>query len=183
MSLSEALSVLSPSLTGKVWSGLAARLVEELRFDRRRLLADDARQRRALGAVALARGAQAAEQVHLQAGGFGELVGRQLGAALIEVVGDAHRPDRVRARRPGSDLVELVERRHHRPLGLLDDVQILGKWRQRGGRRRRGCGHLLFRRRCAASDHGGCAEQGAAHHECPAIETLGQFRDARLCVR
>ena len=61
MSFSEALKVLSPSFTGKVWSGFAARLVEERRLDGRRLLADDAGERRALGAVALARGAEAAD--------------------------------------------------------------------------------------------------------------------------
>ena len=59
----------------------------------------------------------------LQRGGLRELVLRQLRAALVEVVGDAHRPDRVRARRAGADLVELVERRHHRPLRLLHDVE------------------------------------------------------------
>ena len=40
-----------------------------------------------------------------------QLVGRQLRAALVEVVGDAHRPDGVRTRGARADLVELVQPR------------------------------------------------------------------------
>jgi hypothetical protein len=47
--------------------------VEELRLDGGRLLADDARERRALGSVSLARRAQAAEQMHLQTVAFASL--------------------------------------------------------------------------------------------------------------
>ena len=48
--------------------GIRRQAVEERRLDRRRLLADDAGERGALGAVALAGRAQAAEQVHLERG-------------------------------------------------------------------------------------------------------------------
>ena len=104
--------------------GLVAHLVEEQRIDRGRLLAQQPGKRRTLGAVALAGRAEAAEQVHLQPGGLGELVGRQLGAALVEVVGDAHRPDRVRARGPRADLVELVGQDHHRALRGLHHIEV-----------------------------------------------------------
>ena len=136
MSLSDTLNVLSPSLTGKVWSGLSRRLVEERRIDGRRLLADDAGERGALGAVALAGRAEAAEQVHLQRGRLGELVGRQLGAALVEVVGDPHRADRVRARRARADLVELVDVVITGPLDFLTtsrSAESGGRGRLRGG--------------------------------------------------
>ena len=107
--------------------GLGDHLVEEQRVDRGRLLAEQSGKRRALRAVSLAGCAQAAEQVHLQPGGLGQLVGRQLGAALVEVVSDAHRPDRVRARGARSYLVELVGQDHHRALGGFDDIQV---WRK-----------------------------------------------------
>ena len=50
--------------------------VEEQRIHRGRFLADESRQRGAFGAVALARGAQAAEQMHLEPGRLGELISR-----------------------------------------------------------------------------------------------------------
>ena len=105
---------------------LLLHLVEEQRINRGRFLADQPRQRGAFGAVALAGGAQAAEEVNLEAGRLGQLVGRQLRATLIKVVGDAHRPDRVRARGAGTHLVELLDHGHHRALGPFHDVQ---SWR------------------------------------------------------
>ena len=75
--------------------GLGSQLVEEGRVDRRRLLADDAGEGGALGAVTLPCRAEAAVEVHPERGGLGELFRRQLGAALVEVVGDPHRPDGV----------------------------------------------------------------------------------------
>ena len=65
--------------------------LEERRIHRGRLFADEPRQRRAFGSVALARRAQATEQMHLEAGGLRQLIGRQFCAALIEVVGNARR--------------------------------------------------------------------------------------------
>ena len=118
-------------LHGERLVGFGRQFVEERRVDGGRLLADDARKRGALGAMAFAGGAQAAEQVNLQRRGLRQLVSRQLGGALIEVVRDPHRANRVRARRTRPHLVELVDGRHHRPLGLLHDVEIL---REVGGR-------------------------------------------------
>jgi hypothetical protein len=111
-------------LHGEELVRLVPQAVEEQRVDGRRLLADEAGEGGTLGAMPLARGAQAAEEVHLQRRGLGERLRRQLRAAPVEVVGDAHRADRVRARGPGADLVELLERRQHRPLRLPDDVEV-----------------------------------------------------------
>ena len=176
MSFSETSKRLVAELHGEALVRIRDEAVEERRLDGRRLLADHAGERGALGAVALARGAQAAEQVHLDPRRLGELILRQLRAALIEVVGDAHRADRVRARRPGSDLVELVERRHHRTLRLLDHVE-LGREVDLRRRRRAGGGALCIRRHRAARDDGDRADHGAAHQERPAIDA---GRDLRL---
>ena len=102
---------------------LVAQAIEKGGIDGRRLLSDQPRERGALRAVSLARRAEAAEQVNLERRCLGELVRRQLRAALVEIVGDAHRADRVRARGARSHLVELVQRRHHGPLLLLHDIQ------------------------------------------------------------
>src|ERR671913_637772 len=72
-------------------------LVEEQWIDRGRLLANKPCQRRALGAMTFACRAQAAEQMHLETGRIRQLAGRQFRAALVKIVRDAHRPDRVRA--------------------------------------------------------------------------------------
>src|SRR5262249_30141005 len=128
-----------------------------------RRLAYDAREWGALGAVALAGRAEAAVEVDLDARRLSELCGGQLRAALVEVVGDAHRADRVGAGRSGSDLVELLDRGHYRPFRLLDDVE-LGRQGDLGRCRRRGLG-LLFGGHRAARDHGGRAHHRAAHHE------------------
>ena len=45
-------------------------------------------------------------------------------ALLVEIVGNAHRTDRVRAGRARAHLVELVHGRQHRPLALLHHVQV-----------------------------------------------------------
>ena len=104
--------------------GIGGQAVEECGLHGRGLLADNAGKRGTLGAVTLAGCAEAAEQVDLKGCCLRELIGGKLRCALVEVVGDAHRADRVRARWTGADLVELVDRRHHRPLGLLDDIEL-----------------------------------------------------------
>src|SRR5688572_26146390 len=119
MSLRLTSIVFAPSFTWNVWFGLVAQAVEEFRVDRRRFLSDEPCERRAFRAVSLTRRAEAAEQVHLKLRRLGELVGRQLGGLLVEIVGDAHRTDRVRAGRARPYLVELFRGRHHRALPLL----------------------------------------------------------------
>ena len=159
--------------------GLVEHLVEEQRIDRGRFLAEQPGEGCALRAMALAGGAEAAEQMHFQAGRLGELVGRKLGAALVEVVGDAHRADRVRARGAGSHLVELVGQDHHRALGGFDHIQV---WRKRPAEFWTCCllGGLLGAgvgcpRR--ARHDGGRANHGASHHEGAAIHICVVFRD------
>ncbi len=98
--------------------GFVAHLVEKQGIDGGRLLAEQPRERGALRAVPLSGRAEAAEQVHLESRRLRECVRRELRAPLVEVVGNAHRPDRVRARGAWSHLVELVQHRHHRPLAL-----------------------------------------------------------------
>jgi dTMP kinase len=100
------------------------RLVEEFGLDGRRFLADDAGQRRPLGAVAFARGTEAPVEVDLDSRDFRQLIGRQLRASLVEVVRNAHRADRVRTRGPRPHLVELFQGGHDRALGLLHDIEI-----------------------------------------------------------
>jgi hypothetical protein len=156
--------------------GIGREAVEEFRFDRRRLLADDAGQGGALGAVTFAGRAEAAEEMHFDASGFRELIRRQLCAALVEVIGDAHRPDGVGARWARPHFVELVERRHHRSLRLLDDVEVRREWRSRlqwrnRWRRQRGVGGRRTWR--PAGDHGHRAHEGAAHHEGPPVHACG----------
>ena len=183
-SASDRLNVLPPSLHRVGLLRLGDHLVEEQRIHGGRLLAHQACERGALGAMPLAGGAQAAEQMHLEAGGLRQLVGRQLRAALVEVVGDAHRPDRVRARGAGAHLVELVRHGHHRPLGLLDDVEVGRKGAAhleagsvlRGllggllrGRLRRGLLRTGFGRPGGSGHHGRRADGGVAHEECPTV--------------
>ena len=173
---------------------LGDHLVEEQRIHGGRLLAHQARERGALGAVALAGGAQAAEQMHLEAGGLRQLVGRQLRAALVEVVGDAHRPDRVRARGAGADLVELVHHGHHRALGLLDDVEVgredaahlepgsVLRGRLRGllrGGLRRGLLRAGLGRPGGSGHHRRRADGGVAHEERPAVDARWRVRRFR----
>ncbi len=156
--------------------GLLLQLVEERGIDGGGLLADDAGEGSALGAVADARGAEAAEQVNLERSGLGELVGGKLGAALVEVVGDPHRTNGVRARWAGTHFVELFDRRHDRPLGLLDHVQVrrdvfLGGWRRRRCWRRGTVGR--GRRWRAADDHAGGTDDGRFHQERAPIDAGG----------
>ena len=111
----------------------------------------------------------------LSAGRLRELVGRQLRAALVEVVGDAHRADGVGARGPGPDLVELVDHRHHRPLGLLHDVQVGGEgrlpiWALAASFA--ACGARFLRHR-AAGHHRRRADDGVAHDEGAAVDIRG----------
>ena len=122
----------------------------------------------------------------LSAGHLRELIGRQLGAALVEVVGDAHRADRVRARRPGPDLVELFERGHRpgpwpssrrRDPATRSLPGLGGGWRRR--RRPPVAGSLAG----AAGDDRHRADERAAHHEGAAIDTRGNLRRVRLQCR
>ena len=113
-----------PQLHGKALIRMGHEAVQEFGLDGCRLLADHARQRCSLGAVPDAGCAQAAVEMDLEPGGLRELIGRQSGAALIEVIGDAHRTNRVGARRARSHLVELVHDGHHGTLGLLHDVEV-----------------------------------------------------------
>src|SRR6185369_5509394 len=76
---------------------LVSQAVEKQRVDSSRLFAHQSRQGGAFGAVALAGGTETAEQVDLQLRRFGEFVGRKFFGALVEVIGDAHRANRVRA--------------------------------------------------------------------------------------
>ena len=62
-----------------------------------------------------------------------------VGGSVLQVIPakaaeDAHRADRMRARRTGSHLVELVQSRHHGALLLLDYIQSRRKLRLRPGR-------------------------------------------------
>jgi hypothetical protein len=126
---------LATELHGEHLVGFVAQAVEELRVDGGGFVPDQPRERGPLGPVPLAGRAEAAEQVHLELGRLGLLIGGQLGGALVEVVGDAHGADRVRARRAGAHLVELVHGGQDRSLPLLHDVQVRGEGRS-GGRRR-----------------------------------------------
>jgi hypothetical protein len=135
------------------------------------------RPARAARSVPLARGAEAAEQIDLQRRGLGQLVRRQLGAALIEVVGDPHRADGVGRRGPGTDLVEFLDRGHHRALGLLDHVEvgIQGGRRAAAGRARRLGGDVGDVLGLAAGQGADRQRQGAAHHEGAAIGSRRRF--------
>ena len=103
---------------------LVPQAVEEFRVDRCRFFPDQPGERGAFRAVSLARRAEAAEQVHLKLRRRGEFVGRQFGGSLVEIVGDAHRTNRVRTGRARAHLVELVHGRQHRPLCLHHHVQV-----------------------------------------------------------
>ena len=109
----------------------------------------------------------------------------QLGAALVEVVGDAHRPDGVRARWAGTDLVELVDGRHHRALGLLDDVQLV----RESAPARCGIGGAAAAGAAACccgvgAEHPAMTDTapttGAAHHEGATIDARRQSRRLQL---
>ena len=155
--------------------GIGRETVEERGLHGGRFLADDAGQRGALGAVTLAGGAEAAEQMDLERRGLRELIGRELRGALVEVVGNAHRADRVRARRARSDLVELVDRRDHRSLGLLDDIEIGRNCRSLGLRRRLRWWRAVGGCRRASREDGGGADEGGPHHEGAAVNTRRYF--------
>jgi hypothetical protein len=118
---------------------LSRRPSRKFRVDGCRFFPDQPCERGSFRAVSLAGGAEAAEQVHLKLRRLGEFVGRQLGGSLVEIVGDAHRADRVRARRARAHLVELVHGRQHRPFPLLHDVVkgwVLAEWKISANNRR-----------------------------------------------
>ena len=159
---------------------LVSQAVEKLRVDCCRFFPDQPCERGSFRAVSFASGAEASEQVHLELRRLGELVGRQFGGLLVEIVGDAHRTNRVRAGRARAHLVELVHGRQHRPLALLHDIQVR---RERRRLRRRYRLHLrrllrhrcdrhrrsLFRRDVAARHHCGGTAYGASDQEIAAI--------------
>jgi hypothetical protein len=99
-----------PSFTGNFWSGFAASSSRNAGSIVAGSLPMIRRGRRARCRAPSGR-AQAAEEVHLERGRLRELVRGELGAALIEVVRDAHRADRVRARRARTDLCRTRRRR------------------------------------------------------------------------
>src|SRR6185295_9861624 len=104
-------------------------------------------------------GAEAAEQVNLERRRTGELVRRQLRTALVEIVCDAHRANRMRAGWAWSYLVELVDRRQHRTLSLFHDIQ-LGRKRRRTRWFCRGPLRSLLGGHGAAQDDGCSADYG-----------------------
>ena len=180
MSLSETSKVLSPSFTGKTWSGLSAQAVEErgstVAGSLPTMPASAARSVPCPLPVAL----RLPKRCTLSAVALASWSGGQLRAALVEVVGDPHRADRVRAGGPGAHLVELLERRHHRPLRLLHDVEVGRDVLLDHGRRRRGPRRLLLLGRRAARDHGRGADHGAPHHERAPVHARGNLgRDER----
>ena len=89
---------LGPELYRERLVRLVAQAIEKGGIDGRGLFSDQPRERGALRAVPFARGAEAAEQVNLERRCLGELVRRQLRAALVEIIGDAHRADGMRTR-------------------------------------------------------------------------------------
>ena len=121
---------LSPSLTGNVWSGLSRRLSRNngstVAGSFPTSPASAARSVPWPLPVAL----RLPNRLTLKLRRLGEFVGREFGGPLVEIVGDAHRADRVRARRARPHFVELVHRRQHGPCALLDDIQVC---RQSGG--------------------------------------------------
>src|ERR1041385_3215639 len=76
---------------------LVSQAIEKRWIDCRRLFSNQPRERGAFCAMSFACRAEAAEQMDLQCGCLGEFVLRQFDGALIEVICDAHRADRVRA--------------------------------------------------------------------------------------
>ena len=162
---------------------LVAQAVQKQRVDRCRFLSDQPGERGSFRAVSLARRAEASEQVHLKLGRRGQFVGRQLGGALVEVVGNAHRPNRVRAGRARAHLVELVHGRQDRPLLLHHHVQVRSQRDSGRSARRCGCGCGCWRRRGlfgfrsgAAVHHRRRRDHGAAHDELPAVEAGRNLR-------
>src|ERR1700752_76524 len=79
-------------------------------------------------AVTLACGTQTSEQVESKGGCLREFVCRQLRTALVEIIGNTHRANRVRARGAGPHFVELVSRDQDGPLRRQLDIQCLGEW-------------------------------------------------------
>src|SRR5579862_8707652 len=82
---------LGPKLHWKCLIWVVAQIIKERWIDRRRFFSDQPRERRALGAVALSRCTEAAEQVYFERRRFCEFVRRQLCTTLVEVVGNPHR--------------------------------------------------------------------------------------------
>src|SRR4030095_11264115 len=101
---------------------LVSQGVEKFTVHGGRLFSYQSRKRGSFRTVALAGGTEAAEQVDLKLRRLSEFVGRKFFGALLEVIGDAHRTDRVRARRTRPHFVELVRRRQHGPRALLDHI-------------------------------------------------------------
>ena len=173
---------------------LGDHLVEEARIHGRRFLAHEACERCTLGAVALAGGTEAAEEVDLEAGGLGQLVRGQLLTALVEIVGDAHRSDGVRARGTRANLVELVRNRHDRSLRGLDDIKVgrEGRAHLEAGIAARGCLLSLLcrslrrgllraglRRPRRAGHHRRRTDGGVAREECPTVDACRCVRNVR----
>src|SRR5215831_14264061 len=78
--------------------GFVAQTIKKQGVNRRGLLTDESGKGGPLSAVSFARRAQAAKEIDLKLGCFRQLIGRELGAALIEIVSDTHRADGVRTR-------------------------------------------------------------------------------------
>src|SRR5262245_60533725 len=91
---------------------LCHHLFKEYWIDGGRFLADQPGKCGALSDVAFSSSTQAAVEVDLESCRLSQLVRWQLAAALVEIVGDPHWPNRVRTRRAGTDLVEFLEDRH-----------------------------------------------------------------------
>jgi hypothetical protein len=95
----------------------------------RRRLSKQARERGRISAVTLPRRAEASKKMHLEPGRAFELIRRQCGHTLVEIVGDPHRPHRVGTRWSRTHLEELVDGRQHRPFGSLHHCEIRGDTR------------------------------------------------------
>ena len=154
---------------------VVAEVIEKRGIDGCRFFPNHSCQRGALCAVPFAGGAEAAVQVDFQRRRLREFVRRQLGAALVEIVGDAHWADRVRAGRARPHFVEFVQRRHHRPLCLLHDIQtgIQLRRHSRGDQRRpRGPLCSLLGGDIVPGNQRCRADHGASHQESPAIHAM-----------
>ena len=180
-SLSVTFTAFGPELDGERLIRLVAQAVEKCRIDGRGLFSDQPRERGALGAVSFAGGAEAAEQMNLEPSCFRQLGRRQLRAALVEVIGDAHRADRMRTRRARSHLVELVQQSSSPVPFAPSRHSAMGKAAVSADiPPSTDC--LILSGNGPASEHGGRADQSASHQEGSPIDAA-QEPPARLSRR
>ena len=116
----------------------------------------------------------------LQGGCLRQLIGGQLRSALVKVIGNPHRADRVRRRRSRADFVELVDQGHDRTFRILDDLQVrIDRLRPD---RRSGWGLRPQRIDPSAERNNGRCHR-ASHHKRAAIGSCVWFRIIKLRER